>query len=85
MTSPVTHNPPYGQINEIGISEIQLFLAERHKFGGDHFTPDMLRGWAEQAEFHLNDGNPASIEIPSWHSVSGHPEIIATMELHHDY
>ena len=61
-------------INSIGIAEIHAFLTARHKLGGNHFTPDMLRAWAEDAEFQLGEGNPASIEIRSFDSVSGHTE-----------
>ncbi len=61
-------------INAIGLAEIHAFLAARHKLGGDHFTPSMLSAWADNAEFQLAEGNPASIEIRSWDAVSGHTE-----------
>lgn len=61
-------------INSIGIQEIHAFLAGRHKLGGDHFTPAMLRAWAQDAEFQLCEGNSATIEIKSWDAVSGHTE-----------
>ena len=61
-------------INSIGTAEIHAFLAARHKLGGDHFTPDMLRAWAQDAEFQLGEGNSATIEIKSWDAVSGHTE-----------
>lgn len=61
-------------INEAGLKEIHAFLAENHKLGGDHFTQDMLRAWAADAEFQLGEGNPAIIEIPQWDTVSGHTE-----------
>ena len=61
-------------INSIGIQEIHAFLAERHKLGGDHFTPAMLLAWARDAEFQLGEGNSATIEIKSWDAVSGHTE-----------
>lgn len=61
-------------VNEIGLQEIHAFLAEKHKLGGDHFDRDMLRAWAQDAEFQLGEGNPASIEIRSFDSVSGHTE-----------
>jgi hypothetical protein len=58
-------------VNENGLKEIQQFLAENHKLGGDHFTKDMLRAWAADAEFQLAEGNPPSIEIKSWDSIHG--------------
>lgn len=61
-------------VNEIGLQEIHSFLAEKHKLGGDHFSRDMLRAWAQDAEFQIGEGNPASIEIRSFDSVSGHTE-----------
>ena len=62
-------------INSIGIAEIHAFLAERHKLGGDHFTPDMLLAWAADAELQMDEGNSPTIEINSWDAVSGHTEI----------
>lgn len=61
-------------VNSKGLQEIHRFLAENHKKGGDHFDEEMLRAWAQDAEFQLGEGNPASIEIRSWDSVSGHTE-----------
>lgn len=61
-------------VNDKGLAEIKAFLAEKHKLGGDHFTPAMLRAWAEEAEIQLDQGNPASIEIRFFDSVSGHTE-----------
>lgn len=61
-------------INSAGIKEIHAFLAENHKLGGDHFTPDMLRAWAQDAEFSLSKGNDAGIELKSWESVHGHTQ-----------
>jgi len=61
-------------VNSKGLKEIHHFLAENHKKGGDHFDEEMLRAWAQDAEFQLGEGNPASIEIRSWDSVSGHTE-----------
>ena len=60
-------------INTIGLAEIHAFLADNHK-SGDHFTPSMLSAWADEAEFQLAEGNPASIEIRSWDTVSGRAE-----------
>ena len=58
-------------VNEQGLNEIKEFLAANHKEGGDHFTRDMLRAWAADAEFQLAEGNQATIEIKSWESVHG--------------
>jgi len=58
-------------VNENGIEQIRYFLAENHKLGGEHFTPDMLLAWAKDAEFSLSEGNPAIIEIASWDSIHG--------------
>lgn len=65
---------PTKTINAVGLAEIHAFLAARHKLGGDHFTPAMLRALADEAEFQLSDGNPASIEIRSCDAASGHNE-----------
>lgn len=62
------------QVNEKGLAEIQAFLAEKHKLGGDHFDRSMLQAWAQDAEFQLGEGNPASIEIRSFASLSGRAE-----------
>lgn len=61
-------------VNEQGLSEIQSFLADKHRLGGAHFDRAMLQAWAQDAEFQLGEGNPASIEIRSFDSVSGHAE-----------
>lgn len=58
-------------VNAIGLNEIKAFLAANHK-KGDHFTSDMLYAWAEEAEFQLSEGNPASIEIRAHDSIHGH-------------
>lgn len=58
-------------INTQGLQEIAQFLAEYHKKGGDHFTKDMLRAWAADAEFQMEQGNGPCIEIKSWDSVTG--------------
>ena len=60
--------------NGKGLAEIQAFLAEKHKLGGDHLDRSMLQAWAQDAEFQLGEGNPASIEIRSFDAVSGHTE-----------
>lgn len=61
-------------VNGRGIKEIKEFLSANHKFGGDHFNYDMLRAWAADAEFQLNEGNDPSIEIKAWDALSGHTE-----------
>lgn len=58
-------------VNATGLKAIQAFLAANHKKGGAHFDADMLRAWADEAEFQLGEGNPACIEIKSWDSVTG--------------
>ena len=65
---------PIKTVNATGLKEIAEFLADKHKLGGEHFTDDMLRAWAQDAEFQLGEGNPASIEIRSFDSISGHTE-----------
>lgn len=61
-------------VNEQGLDEIKEFLAANHKKGGDHFTRDMLRAWAADAEFHLAESNQATIEIKSWDSIHGYTQ-----------
>ena len=61
-------------INAAGLAEIKAFLASHHNKGGDHFTADMLRAWAADAEFQMSQGNGADIEIKSWDALSGHTE-----------
>ncbi len=58
-------------VNAAGLAEIAAFLAANHKLGGDHFTPDMLRAWAADAEFSLAEGNGAVIEMAARDSVHG--------------
>ncbi len=67
-------------INAQGLKEIQAFLAAHHKKGGDHFTADMLRAWAADAEFQLSEGNGADIEIKSWDTLSGHTELFTVSD-----
>lgn len=59
------------RVNATGLREIHAFLASHHRLGGAHFSPDMLRAWAADAEFQLGEGNPACIEVPARDSVSG--------------
>lgn len=65
---------PQQVINPVGLSEIRAFLAARHTRGAEHLTPDVLSGWASDAEFQLREGNPPSIEIPARLSRSGNAE-----------
>lgn len=58
-------------VNEQGLNEIKEFLAANYKKGGDHFTHDMLRAWAADAEFQLSEGNPACIEIRAHDCIHG--------------
>ena len=62
-------------VNDNGLEQIHNFLAERHILGRDLFTRDMLRAWASAAEFQFAEGNPPSIELKSWETVSGHTEV----------
>ena len=41
-------------INENGLQQIAAALGEYHKLGRDHFTQEMLRAWAADAEDHLS-------------------------------
>lgn len=50
-------------VNDSGLNEIAEFLGREHRLGRDHFASSMLRAWADDAEFQLSEGNPASIEI----------------------
>lgn len=61
-------------VNATGLKEIAEFLGNKHKLGGDHFTDDIIRAWAQDAEFQLGEGNQASIEIRAFDSISGHTE-----------
>lgn len=64
----------YRTVNQVGLNEIAEFLGSHHKLGRDHFSSEMLRAWADDAEFQLAEGNDASIEIKSWDTLSGHTE-----------
>lgn len=57
-------------VNQTGLREIYEFLTDNHK--QDEFTEAMLNAWAEEAEFQMGEGNPPTIEIKAWDSVSGH-------------
>lgn len=60
---------PFQFINEIGRTEISAFVAKNHKSGEP--TSIALDAWVKDAERQLNEGNSASIEIPSFESVGG--------------
>ena len=64
----------YYIINNVGLAEIHDFLGRSHKLGYDHFNADMIRAWAADAEFQLESGNGACIEVRSFDSASGHTE-----------
>lgn len=66
-------------INALGISEIENFLAFRHK-KGHHFTADMLRAWAAEAEFQMAEGNSPSVEIKSRDSQSGRTQLFTVSD-----
>jgi len=62
-------------VNANGLAQIAKFLRNNHKKGemiADN--ADMLRAWAQDAEFQLGAGNPASIEIRSYDSVHGYAQ-----------
>lgn len=80
LTNEEAENLPFERVNEAGLKEIHAFLAERHKLGGDHFDRNMLLAWAEDAEYQLGMGNPATIELKSWDSISGHTECFTVSE-----
>lgn len=58
-------------INEAGLNEIKEFLTAYHKKGAGRLTDEVLRSWAADAEFQLAEGNTATIEIPSFNSITG--------------
>ncbi|HEX9391469.1 MAG TPA: hypothetical protein VF928_09180 [Usitatibacteraceae bacterium] len=62
-------------VNQIGRQEIAAFLLANHKKGESiHDVKSCIDAWVEDAEFHLAQGNQASIEIRSWDAVSGRTE-----------
>ena len=69
-------------VNEIGLKEIREFLRKTHikgeTIGFD--GPDLLRAWAEEAEFQMGEGNPPSIEILSCNSLTGKTETYTISE-----
>jgi hypothetical protein len=60
-------------INQIGLEEIRIFLAENHKLG-ETFTKNMIGAWAADAEFQMAEGNSPSIEIKAWDSIHGYTQ-----------
>lgn len=59
-------------INEIGLGEIACILRLHHKDGvAKSLSESGLRAWAAEAEEHMANGNPPSIEIPAWASLTG--------------
>ena len=67
-------------INATGLAEIHAFLAAHHKLGGAHFTADMLRAWAAEAEFQMAEGNSPSVEIKSRDSQSGRTQLFTVSD-----
>lgn len=61
-------------VNAAGLNEIRTFLGRVHKLGANHFTPSMLRAWADKAEFQIQEGNPARIEVKACDHVMGWAE-----------
>ncbi len=61
-------------INAQGLAEIRAILAANHRLGGDHFTDSMIQAWGNEAQFQLDEGNDASIEIRGWDHVNGHTQ-----------
>jgi hypothetical protein len=61
-------------VNAQGLAEIRAILAANHKLGGEHFTDSMIQAWANEAQFQLDEGNEASIEIKSRDHISGHTQ-----------
>ena len=63
-------------VNETGLSEIREFLQKTHIQGESvgFDGRDLLRAWAEDAEFQMGEGNPPTIEIRSWDSLTGRTE-----------
>ncbi|HZS79841.1 MAG TPA: hypothetical protein VFA14_00180 [Herbaspirillum sp.] len=59
-------------INTNGLAQIAEFLRANHK-KGEMIAEDqsMLYAWAADAEFQLDQGNPAMIEIKVWDSIHG--------------
>lgn len=57
-------------VNTAGLEEIRAFLVQHHRRGED-MTDDMIRAWARDAEFQMGEGNPPTIEIRAWDSLSG--------------
>lgn len=66
-------------VNATGLREIAEFLGENFKKavqsgeGASYFTDPMLLAWAADAEFQIEQGNPAMIEIRGFDSVNGNP------------
>jgi hypothetical protein len=68
------------QINTTGLAEIHTFLATHHKLGRAHFTPAMIRAWADDAEEHFMNDEGCYIEIRAMYSKSGDPVVLDISE-----
>lgn len=66
-------------INAVGLAEIREFLETYHK-GLGVITDAKIRARAADAEAHLDAGEPAYIELPSWHSVLGRTQVFEVSE-----
>jgi hypothetical protein len=59
-------------INEVGLQEIAAFLLANHNTGANIVAnKPMVQAWANEAEMHMLNGNPPSVEIRARHSVTG--------------
>ena len=61
-------------VNENGLKEIAVFLAEFHK-NGACFNSENLGAWADEANTALAETGTAHIEISEHDSVSGRTEL----------
>lgn len=67
-------------INTKGLIQIHQALGQHHKLGADHFTPNMLNAWAQEAEDSFNNGNGCCFEIRGFDSNTGAPVIVTIAE-----
>lgn len=68
------------RINNNGLLEMAEWLGEHYRkavesgHGADYFGHNNMRAFAAQAEFQLEQGNPACIELKAYESVNGWAE-----------
>ena len=67
-------------INTKGLIQIHQALGQHHKLGADHFTPQMLNAWAQEAEDHFNNGSGCYFEIRGFDTNSGSPVVVTISE-----